>query len=73
MAPCAVARPRAPINNPFSPISRIANAAIAKAVIDRILNHDALTGPQWRIFAETEVRLALDAAARVPSPIAGPF
>jgi hypothetical protein len=70
MACSAVARPRAPIN-PFTPISRIANAAVAKAVVERLLNHEAPSGPEWRAFAEAEVRLALDAAARVPSPAVG--
>jgi hypothetical protein len=73
MASPAVARPRAPFN-PLSPISQTANAAVAASVVERIYRHKAPPGSlQWRTFAETEVRLALDAAARGPSPIVGPF
>jgi hypothetical protein len=71
MAVHAAARPRAPIN-PLSPISRLANAAVARSVVKRILDREASSSLEWRTFAETEVRLALDAAARAPSP-SSPF
>ena len=69
MAAYAVARPRAPIN-PLSPVSLTANAAIARSVVERIYDYEASSSLDWRTFAETEIALALDAAARVPSPVA---
>jgi hypothetical protein len=53
---------------PLRPIHNIANATIARNIVERIYRCKAVPGsPQWRSFAETEIRLALDAAT--PRPV----
>jgi hypothetical protein len=47
---------------PLTPIATTAAATVARAVIERIFRRPAAPGSlQWRSFAETEVRLAIEA------------
>jgi hypothetical protein len=47
---------------PLRPIHNIANATVARNIVERIFRCKAVPGSlQWRAFVETEIRLALDA------------
>jgi hypothetical protein len=55
---------------PLAPIDSSANTTIARHVVERIRTCKAVPGSlQWRTFCETEVRLALDAAASIYLPV----
>jgi hypothetical protein len=58
---------------PLAPIDSSANTTVARHVVERIRNCKAIPGSlEWRTFCETEVRLALDAAAATYRPVSSP-
>jgi hypothetical protein len=58
---------------PLVPIDSSAGATVARHVVERIRNCKAIPGSlEWRTFCETEVRLALDAAAATYRPVSSP-
>jgi hypothetical protein len=52
-------------SGPPAPVSTTDAATVARQIVERIFQCPAVPGSlQWRDFAETEVRLAIEAAAR---------